>query len=120
MGKETRMINPSTIDDIIGKLKESRNSGIQLRLSGYEQSVLLELLENTKNGASTVYELTDRDACPVIYMDIAGCYPTKDVRDKIGQLIRDEADTDAIRHELASAFGAREISPEHIILPHIE
>ena len=55
-----------------------------------------------------------------MYMDIASCYPAKDVRDKIGELIRDDADTDMIRHELASAFGAREIRPEHVILPHIE
>lgn len=114
------MINPSVIKDVAQKLKDSRDKGIQLCLSPYEQATLLELLENRQAGTSTVYELADRDACPVMYMDIASCYPAKEVRDKIGELIKDDADTDMIRHELASAFGAREIRPEHVILPHIE
>lgn len=114
------MTDDTRLTDITRKLENSAKYGIDVTLRPEEQKLLLKLLHGKQPTEANIYELVDRDLCPVIYMDIAACYPKKDVRDRIDSLIKEEADTDKIRFALKEQFHAREISPEHIVLPHIE
>lgn len=114
------MADSKVIKDITRKLENAGKYGLDITLHPDEQKILLELLHGRQQEETNTYELTDKDLCPVIYMNIPACYPSKDVRDRIDSLIRDEADTDRIRFAMREQFRAKEITPEHIILTHIE
>lgn len=118
------MDNEPMIDNIVKKLEACKTDGIPFRLTPNERETLHGTLRThrsaTKPTGITTYELTDRDLCPVIYMNVAASYPKREIIQQINSLIKSKADTDTIRHVMRERFGAVEITPEHVILPHIE
>ena len=98
--------------------------GGEAQLTKDETKIICEALENLKKAnqgqPSTIYELVDRDACPVMYLDISALYPKAFVMQQINQCIADDVDTSVIRHRLKESCNATEINLEHVILPHIE